>query len=65
MELAKTKNNRHIDLSNNIESPGIYPHTYGQLFITKETRIKHCGETTVSSTSGVGKAGQLHIKQWN
>ena len=30
--------------------------------MTKETRIYN-GEKTVSSTSGAGKGGQLHVKQ--
>ena len=29
---------------------------------TKETRINH-GEKTVSSISGAGKTGQLHVKE--
>ena len=64
MELAKKKKT-HRSIEQYIESPRIYPHTYGQLAYNKETKIKNNGETTVSSTSGIGKAGQLHIKQWN
>ena len=30
--------------------------------MTKETRI-HNGEKTVSSVSGAGKTGQLHVKK--
>ena len=31
---------------------------------TKEARIYN-GEKTVSSTSGAGKTGQPHVKQWD
>jgi len=31
---------------------------------TKEERIYN-GEKSVSSISGTGKTGQLHIKEWN
>jgi len=30
----------------------------------KEARI-HNGEKTVSSISGAGKTGQLHVEEWN
>ena len=38
----------------------------GTLSLTKEARI-HNGEKTVSSISGAGKTGELHIKElsWN
>ena len=32
--------------------------------MTKEAKIYN-GEKTVSSTSGAGKTGQLHVKEWN
>ena len=35
-----TTTNRHIDLSNNKESQGIYPHTYGQLIYIKGDKNK-------------------------
>jgi len=35
-----TTTNRHIDLSNNTESQGIYPHTYGQLIYNKGDKNK-------------------------
>ena len=34
------------------------------LSLTKEAKIYN-GEKTVSSTSGAGKTGQLHVKEWN
>jgi len=40
------------------------PCTYGHLILTKEARIYN-GEKTVTSISGAGKTGQLHVKEWN
>ena len=42
--------------------PEINPRTYGQLSMTKEAKIYN-GEKTVSSISGAGKTGQLHVKE--
>ena len=52
---------RNTDQWSRIESPEINPHTYGQLPMTEEARIYN-GEKTVSSISGAGKTGQLHVK---
>jgi len=36
----------------------------GNLFLTKEAKIYN-GEKTASSINGVGKTGQLHVKEGN
>ena len=53
---------RNIDQWNKIESPEINPHTMDTLSLTKEARIYN-GEKMVSSISGAGKTGQLHVKE--
>ena len=49
---------------NRIENPEINPHLYGQLICDKGGKINN-GEKTVFSINGVGKTGQLHVKDSN
>ena len=51
-----TGTDRNINQWDRIGSPEINPHTYGQLIYDKEARIYN-GDWTVSSISGIGKAG--------
>ena len=53
---------RNRDQWNRIESTKINLHTYGSLTYDKEGKNIH-GEKTVSSISGAGKIGQLHVKE--
>ena len=52
--------NRHANDWNNIESPEINLYNYSQSPMNK-ARINN-GKKTVSSASGAGKVGQLHVK---
>ena len=54
--------NRNIGQWKKTKSPEINPCTYDTLFFTKEARIYN-GTKTVSSISGAGKTGQLHVKE--
>ena len=55
--------NRHTNQWNKIERPEINPHINGHLTYDKRVKNMENGEKTVSSISGAGKIGQLHVKE--
>ena len=59
MVLAQKQTHRSVK---RLESPEINPCIYGQLTYEKEARIYN-GEKTIFSINGVGKTGQLHVKE--
>ena len=53
---------RNIDQWNKIGSPEISPHTSRHLIFDREAR-PYNGEKIVSSISGAGKTGKIHVKE--
>ena len=54
--------NRNIDQKKKTEIPEKNPHAYEHLIFDKGGKNNNV-EKTVSSTSGAGKTGQLHVKE--
>ena len=54
---------RNICQWNRIENPETKPCTYGQLIYDKGGKNIYNGGKTVSSLSGAGKTGKLHVKE--
>ena len=59
--IVLTHKSRHTGERNRIESLEINPCTYGPLIYGKEGKHMQWRKT-VSSTSGAGKTGQLHVQ---
>ena len=57
--------NRNKDQWNKRESPEINPCTYRYLIFDKGGKTIQRRAKIASSTNGAGKAGQLHVKEWN
>ena len=54
---------RFTDQRKKIKSPEINPCIYGQFVYNKADKNTHNAEEPVSSASGAGKSGQLHVEQ--
>jgi hypothetical protein len=54
---------RQVDQWNRTEDPGMNPHTYGYLSLTRE--LKPCsGKKTAFSTNGAGTTGCYHVEEY-
>ena len=55
--------NTNIGQWNRTESPEINPYTYDQLICNKGGKNTQWRKSNVSSMSGAGQSGQLHVKE--